>query len=79
LALFGLQAISRYSLDAFDFLGDCHCCVFLSLGHGNSGRQGHDAFVGFYFDIGAWNTFFGDQVSLDLGGDPGIGGGFLGL
>ncbi|MNG13420.1 hypothetical protein D3C84_970990 [compost metagenome] len=42
-------------------------------------RQGHNTFIGFDFDICAWNAFFSDQISFDLGGDPGIGNVFLGL
>lgn len=61
LALLGFQAVSGNRFDAFDFLGDGNSGGLLSCGNGYSRRQRYNAFVGFNFDVGAWNAFFGDQ------------------
>ena len=78
-ALLGFQAVSGDRFNAFDFLGDGYRYVFLRIGYSSSRRQRYNTFVGFNFDVGTWNAFFGYQVSFDLGGDPGIGSSFFSL
>jgi len=73
LALLGFQAVSGDRFHAFDFLGDVHCGGFLGFGDGDLRGQGNHTFVGFDFDVGTRNAFFGYQVAFDFGSDPGIG------